>query len=348
MNSIYRMKEEPKKIKLSYVTGLRDVVMTELSGKPHLCVVGEGEDSIYITFSSEQLPEVKGLRSVARAYLTIQGFKLHPAYLSNHKSIVGEMLDVVLSQPEEKFRSFKLTCAGSDSAEVRGIAKYIEETYGLREEEEADAKVHIIKIGDVWEIGVQVTPRPLSVRNYRVRNMSGAMDPTVAYAVNSLGNLENAKSYLNVFSGSATLLIEAAQCYPNLEKCIGFDIDKKHLSLSLQNIKEAGLIERAEVKEGDIFDKPSLGTFDVITSDLPFGMVIGKGEDLEYLYKTFVEYCENSLNQEGRLVCYTSEHEILERHLSRSKFKVTKTLNLKFMTSVDAYLRPKIIVCEFK
>ena len=146
---------------------------------------------------------------------------------------------------KDKFKTFKITCAGSDSPRVRGIAEYIQRTYGLTEKEESDMKIHIIKkLDEIWEIGVQITSRPLSSRDYKVKNMSGAMDSTIAYAVNSLCELENVDSYLNIFSGSATLLIEASQCYPNLKQLIGFDNNKKSISLAIQNIKKAGLIKK--------------------------------------------------------------------------------------------------------
>ncbi|MCX6717190.1 MAG: methyltransferase domain-containing protein [Candidatus Taylorbacteria bacterium] len=209
-------------------------------------------------------------------------------------------------------------------------------------------KIHIIKLGEGWETGIQITPRPLSFRSYKVKNMSGAMDPTIAYAVNSLCELEKAKSYLNIFSGSATLLTEAGQCYTNLEKLIGFDNDKKHISLAIQNVKKAGLIKRVQLKEHDIFDKPNLGKFDAITSDLPFGMSISKNENLEKMYQCFISYSEETLNVGSKLVVYTSEHELLKDIILKSKFKIIKTLELKFITSVNAYLRPQIFVCEFK
>lgn len=333
------------KIKLAYITGLRPVVLNELKDKGFI-VLGEDEDSVYIQFTEYNLQKTKTLKSVARAYLIIQSDNYHPAYISNHKSILGNLIDIIINH--DSFKAFKISCAGSDSSEVRSIVKYIKDTYRIEENGDADLKIHIIKSKDIWEIGIQTTPRPLSVRDYKVANMSGAMDPTVAYAVNSFCNLDTAYSYLNVFSGSATLLIEAAQSYPNLEKLIGFDNNKKHLSLSIKNIKEAGLIKRVQVKEADIFDNPDLGKFDVIVSDLPFGMSISKDEDLEKLYSAFIQYCENSLNTTGRLVIYTSEYEIIESILPKSQFKVIQTLQLKFITNVDAYLRPKIIVCEFK
>lgn len=333
------------KIKLSYVTGLRPVVLSELK-EFNLEITDEDVDSMFIEFSEDNVQRTKKLRSIARAYLVTRSDNYHPAYISNHKSILGNLIDIVAKY--DNFKTFKISCAGSDSPEVRGIAKYIQDTYKTEENDEADLKIHIIKPENIWEIGIQITPHPLSVRDYKVVNMSGAMDPTVAYAVNSFCSLDSAYSYLNVFSGSATLLIEAAQRYPNLKKLIGFDNDKKHLSLAIQNIKKAGLIKRVQVKEADIFDKPNLGTFDAIVSDLPFGMSISKNEDLEKLYTTFIQYCEDVLNNGGRLVIYTSEYKLIESILLKSKFRVIQSLQLKFITNVDAYLKPKIIVCEFK
>ncbi|HRH27047.1 MAG TPA: methyltransferase domain-containing protein [Parcubacteria group bacterium] len=339
------MTDSEMKIKLSYITGLKPVVLDELK-KINFEIISEDTDSFFIEFSEKVIQQVKKLRSVARVYLVMQGDTYHPTYISNHKSVLAGLINMVIEYYD--FKTFKISCAGSDSPEVRSIARYIRDTYILEENDEADLKIHIIKLDSGWEMGVQITPRPLSVRDYRVVNMSGAMDPTIAYAVNSFCNLDSAHSYLNIFSGSATLLIEAGQCYPNLNKLLGFDNEKKHLSLSVQNIKKAGLIERVQVKELDIFDKPDLGKFDAIASDLPFGMSILKGEDLEKLYETFIQYCEDVLNTTGRLVVYTSEYEIIEPILLKSKFKIIQSLQLKFITNVDAYLRPKIIVCEFK
>jgi hypothetical protein len=77
-------------------------------------------------------------------------------------------------------------------------------------------------------------------------------------------------------------------------------------------------------------------------------MQISKDEDLEKLYQCFVDYCEEFLNPNGTLVAYTSEHELLQPLLEKSKFTITKTLDLKVSTVVGAYLRPKIFVCKFK
>lgn len=339
-------------IKLAFITGLRCIVLNEIGQYPNLHIVREGRDAIYGDFIYldfvQDFIELARLRSVLRVYIIVQDPKYNPYYISNHKSILGNLITMIIESQRNKFKTFKIVCAGSDSPSIRSIAEYIQNTYGLTEEEEADMKIHIIKTDNTWEVGVQITPRPLSFRDYKIRHMSGAMDPTIAYAVNSLCKLENADSYLNIFSGSATLLIEAGQCFPNLKQLVGFDNNKKTISLAIQNIKKAELIRRIQLKEKDIFDKPDLGKFDVITSDLPFGMSISKGEDLEKLYQCFIEYCQETLNHGGRLAVYTSKHEMLKEIILKSKFKIIKTVELKFLSSVNAYLRPKIFVWRFK
>jgi len=341
------MNELKLKIKLDFITGLKKVVLKELSQFTDFHIVQEEGDSIYLDFT-QNIAQVSELRSVLRAYIVVQNLTYTPRYISRHKSILDNLLSIVTKDKDREFKTFKIICAGSGSPEVRSIAKYIQKTYGLIEKINADVKIYIIKLNIVWEIGVQITPRPLSLRDYKARNMIGAMNPTIAYAINSLCELENANSYLNIFSGSATLLIEAGQCYQHLKQLVGFDNNKKNISSAIQNIKKAGLIKRIELKEKDIFNNPDVGKFDVITSDLPFGMSISKNEDLESLYRYFIEYCQRILNDGGKLVIYTSKHEILKRIILESKFKIIKRLELKIVTSVGAYLRPKIFVCKLK
>lgn len=336
----------PTYLKVTFISGLQDIVLGELAQYPDLRVIGEGKDAFYLELIPN-LTQVRKLRSVVNVYAIKQDRQLNPHFISKHKSIVGSLVETVLETPGETFRTFKISCAGSDSHEVRSIHSYIEMTYGLNESDDADMKIYIGKTEDAWEVGVEITARPLSLRDYKVENIPGAMNPTIAYAMNSLCDLTTAKSYLNIFSGSATLLIEAGQINPKL-KLIGFDNDGKRTALAVQNIKKAGLIKTIQLKNTDLFDKPNLGMFDIIASDLPFGMQVSKEEDLEKLYQVFVDYCEGALNPNGTLLVYTTEHTTLERILGDSKFEIKKTLELKIVTSVNSYIYPKIFVCRLK
>jgi 23S rRNA G2445 N2-methylase RlmL len=257
------------------------------------------------------------------------------------------MISLIIKE-DNSFETFKIICAGSDSLIIQSISDYIQNTYGLIEDENADLKIHIIKQGGIWEVGAQISPKPLSVRSYKVRDMEGAMNPTIAYAANSLCDLENTNSYLNIFSGSATLLIEAGQCYKNIKQLIGFDNNKEALSLSIKNIREAGLIKAIKVKEADIFDKPSFGMFDVITADLPFGMLVSKFENLETLYQSFIEYSRKALKDKGVLVVYTVKSDMLKKIIKQSEFKIINSLELELITSSKAFFYPSIFVCKLR
>jgi 16S rRNA G966 N2-methylase RsmD len=339
--------ESSLEIKLGFISGLKDVVLRELRQYPHPKLTDEGAEYIYLETPAD-FDVFTNLKSVSRVYLVHRNPSFNPLYISKHKGILGDIVKAILDLHNGKFATFKISCAGADSPEVKSIREYVQTTFKLEEKEEADAKIHIAKHGEIWEVGMQVTPRPLSMRPYKVRNMSGAMDPTIAYALNSLCDLQNTKTYLNAFSGSATLLIEAALAYPHLTQLVGFDNNKKNISLAIQNITEAGLIRKIQLKALDIFESPELGTFDVIVSDLPFGMTMLKDTDLETLYRTFISYCEKTLSLGGRLGIYTSQVELLEKILRQSKFKVSSSIHTTFTTSVDAYLKSKIFICTFK
>jgi len=94
------------KIKLSYITGLKSVVLKELK-QFDFKILDEVDDSVFIAFSDETLSKTTHLRSVARAYVVFQNNECHPSYISNHKSILGNLIDVVVKDDKKNFKSFK-------------------------------------------------------------------------------------------------------------------------------------------------------------------------------------------------------------------------------------------------
>ncbi len=331
-------------LKITFVKGLQNVVLKEIYNYKKLQVIEKHEDFIYLTGDAD-LDLVKSLRSISNAYIVSRGAKLNPLYISNHKSILGEMVGYVLHYSAEKFKTFRLSCAGEQSKEVSEIKKYIKDVYELSENILADLDIYIGK-SNVWEVGVRVSKRPLTLRDYKEENIKGGMNASIAYAMNSFCDLLRSRTYLNIFSGSGTLLVEAGIENQKL-KLVGFDIDGKTNALAAKNIKNAGLIKNIKLVKADIFQNPDLGNFDVIASDLPFGMHILKGENLEKLYSYLVKYCEQKLNKGGVLALYTTEHQILEQIIRKSNFKIKQTLSLEVPTSVKSYIYPKIFICSF-
>jgi tRNA G10 N-methylase Trm11 len=331
-------------IRLNFISGLSEIVTKELEQFPTLSIQSVTPEALYLA-SYADLHAILHLRSITHAFLVKRGENLHPAFLANHKSVLMELVEEVLAFNNHTMRTFSLSCAGNDSDEVKSIIRHLENQYKLfHEPDHADLKIYIGKNNAVWEIGVELTPRPISERAYKVAHIKGGMHPTIAYAMNSLCDLPHRTSYLNPCSGSATLLIEAAQLNATMQ-LVGFDNNKEHLSLSIQNLKQAKLLTLVQVKYLNLLDRPNLGRFDVIASDLPFGMHIGKHEDLDALYQACMDLCEASLAPGGILALYTTETKLLERLLENSPFEIVQKLNLKVVTNVDSYIYPTIFIC---
>ena len=119
-------------IKLAFITGLREVVFSEIAKHPNLRIDRKGIDSFYLGFVSD-FNGIKKMKSVSRAYLVKQDVKYNPLYISSHKSVIDNLVDMVVR--EDNFKTFKLTCAGKESPEARDIAKYVCEKYKLTEKE---------------------------------------------------------------------------------------------------------------------------------------------------------------------------------------------------------------------
>lgn len=407
-------------IKITFVQGLQEVILDEISKndllKGKIFLIERSDDSLFFNIgtSDESKIDVKlydgliSLKSVTNVFLVQRGEKLHPPHISNHKSILGDMIETALalekqSTPKARsaFKTFRLRCAGSDSPEAQAIQGYISENFKLQVVSATpietvgagvDLDTYIHKPDALWEVGVRLTPRPLSVRDYKIEHIKGGINPTVAYAMNTMAFLHTVTrtpslssphlpdhnthanlSYLNICSGSATLLIEACLQFEKLKESaksggvevsatsangyfLGFDIDKKTNSQAIHNIQNAGLIRDIQIKTADLLDNPDFGAtlgnefakFDIITSDLPFGMQIGKNDDLDKLYKAFVEYATEKLKENGVLVVYTTEVDTLGKALRGSAFTIEKTISLKLTTSVGSIIQPKIFVCSKK
>jgi 23S rRNA G2445 N2-methylase RlmL len=332
-------------LKLTFIEGLKDIVVNELKQFSNIKTSKISENFLYVEIDQENFKDTLSLKSITSAYIVKLNTRYNPKYINKHKSILGELLEIVLKDKPKEFKTFRLRCAGSQSDEISQIEKYIQETYKLTKAEDVDLEIYINKIEDLWEICVRLSPRPLSVRAYKDKNIKGGLNPNIAYTMNTFCDLKNIKSYLNIFSGSGTLVIEAGLVNPNI-KLVGLDIDKKTNSLAIQNIKKAGLIKNIQIKTGDIFDSPDIGKFDAITANLPFGMQISKGQDLIKLYEKFIEYSTQILNKNGQLVVYTTEYEILENILKESPLKIIEKIDLKLYSSINSYLYPKIFICN--
>src|SRR3989338_3580384 len=95
------MNDKVLQLKLSYITGLRSVVLDELK-RFNFKILGEDDDSMFIEFSEEIISKVKKLRSVSRAHLVLQSNIYPPTYISIHKSILRNIIDIMSKYDNSK------------------------------------------------------------------------------------------------------------------------------------------------------------------------------------------------------------------------------------------------------
>lgn len=67
---------------------------------------------------------------------------------------------------------------------------------------------------------------------------------------------------LDVGCGTGNLLIHVAKAFPK-SRCVGVDIDPTGLELARAAVREAGVADRVEIREGEVGDVTPPGTFDV-------------------------------------------------------------------------------------
>ena len=162
-----------------------------------------------------------------------------------------------------------------------------------------------------WDVLARLTPRPLSARSWRVCNMAGGLNATVAHAVLKLAGLRESDRIFNPMSGSATLLIERDLMGPSAA-LVGVDSDPDAVRCARRNIEAAKRqIEVAQVDALNTNLPPR--SFDLIVADLPWGDAVKVMGGNEALYTDFLKEMHRLCSRQGRMVVLTHELKLFER-----------------------------------
>jgi putative N6-adenine-specific DNA methylase/tRNA (guanine6-N2)-methyltransferase len=125
--------------------------------------------------------------------------------------------------------------------------------YGLAVDlDEPDCEVRVDVIGAQCLVGIQLTGESLSRRKQRCFNPHGAIKSNVAYAMLRFARLSCGR-ILDPFCGSATIPIEAAQVFPDLE-IVASDYSARAVDGARLNVTAAGLDQRIDVQHLDVAD----------------------------------------------------------------------------------------------
>ncbi len=286
-----------------------------------------------------------------------------PKALLGHQyfELLVELLQIPLGlYPGPSFQTFNVSAAGSGSSVFTRIKTNIERRLGLTwDEETGDLAIAVRRPQRLsaatrkgsrgWEVAVRLSPRPLATRPWRVCDMPGALNGTVASTMMSLAQPAAQDCVVNLACGSGTLLIERL-ALGQVRRAIGCDIDPQALNCARQNLAASGRCDTVSLIRCDAGRVPLPNACtSTVCADLPFGMLVGSHEGNETLYPRLVSEAGRLVAGGGWLVVITQEVRLFERVIAaQAKFwKVAQVIPIKLPANTrSGYIRPRIYVCR--
>ncbi len=294
-----------------------------------------------------------------RAPLTLRG--VLAVYLARHfpvprpRALLGdEHLRALLAliatvrglHPPGAFATLHLSAAGADSAVLTRLKGELAGRTGLRVVSAADEGDLALRLrrppggGEGWEVLARLSPRPLAARRWRVCNLEGALNATVAHAMAVLTRPDPRDRFLNLACGSGTLLIERLDHAP-ARRAIGCDTDPAALDCAHANAAAAGRDAEVELVPWDARAIPLPdASVDVLCADLPFGNLVGSHEDNLALYPAVLAEAARVARAAAPFVLITHEVRLMEALLARSPDWAVEEARRVFL----AGLHPRIFV----
>jgi 23S rRNA G2445 N2-methylase RlmL len=202
--------------------------------------------------------------------------------------------------------------------------------------EEADLLLRIRRVRDAargWEVLVRLSPRPLSTRSWRVCNMHGALNASVAQAMVWQTHPQPHDCFLNLCCGSGTLLIERA-AYGPVGRLIGCDVAPSALACAQANIQASGHSGQIELHAWDAQSLPlPAGSVDALCADLPFGFAVGSHVENVALYPGLLQEAGRVAKPGARFVLLTHDIRLMEEVIGHSaRWRVQERLRIQLRT----------------
>ena len=236
---------------------------------------------------SAQLARTLELRTVVAAYLCRTYAIPRPRGLlgdRHMRALLEQLAAAVALHPEGAFESFRFSAAGRRSGVFQRLADAIAEATGMTYDAESGALlIRVRPAGDGWEVLVRLSPRPLSARPWRVVNLPGALNATIAAAMVELTRPDPTDRFLNLMCGSGTLLVERVRRAPTTS-ARGIDIDGDVVAMARSNLDAAGVDAELVVGDATATALPDRSV-DVIVADLPYGHRMGSHDANPALYR---------------------------------------------------------------
>jgi 23S rRNA G2445 N2-methylase RlmL len=286
------------------------------------------------------------LKTVIAVYSVQQHPVPRPKALLGHQyfhALIQQIQDALALNPAYPVQTLAINAAGSDSAVMLRLKQELATHLGLQPADDVgDCLIRIRQnpTKTAWETLVRLSPRPLSTRTWRVRDMPGALNAAIAHAMIGLSYPTQNDICLNIGCGSGTILIERWQ-YESCQHLIGCDVDPMALHSARENIQAAKGIESLRLLQTDGRSLPlPPASVDRLYADLPFGQLVGSHEENRYLYPALLAEAARVAQLGAIFTLITHEVRLMEQILENQSF--WKTEHIRMVTLRG--LHPRIFV----
>lgn len=274
--------------------------------------------------------ELRALRSIVAVY------QIHHFAIPRPKALLGHQhfarLDTILSEATQSFdypaRTMGIGAAGSGSSVMRRL--HNELAGALRLDAAADDKGELfIRImpdrrESGWEVLVRTTRRPLSAREYRLENMPGSLNATVAYVMTQVGKPAYTSTAVNLCSGASTIAIEHALGHP-ADLLLAIDCNGFALEAGRRNARASGAEHRIRHLLADGARAPLASrSADRLYADMPFGHLIGSHDENERLYPAILREAARLGRPNAAFIVLSHEVRLMRRSLETSPWKADR------------------------
>jgi 23S rRNA G2445 N2-methylase RlmL len=294
---------------LEHLDGMSPFVVSETGATP----VNETEAVIDV----DDLRDALSWRTVVAAYESVVFDVARPRTLISPEH-VATIAAHVKALPS-RFASFRVSAAGSDSAELTRWRAAIAEATGLAEHDEGELLIRLRKRASKWEVLLRLTPRPLSARAWRTERYEGGLNATIAAAIIQATDPQPTDRFLDMMCGSGTLLIERLLAGPAHE-VVGYDVDPVAIATTKTHLRNAAIRgAKVDLRNEDVLD--ARGEFDKIVVNPPWGTSVGSHEENSVLYPALLHA---AARLGSHLYVLTHEIKVFESAMQTSDWTVVE------------------------
>lgn len=279
--------------------------------------VGRGAVQFYGTGDPARLLQMKTVNAV---HLRLAFDVPRPRALLGHEhfhKILHAIHTVLAVSGRHLYKTLYISAAGSESSVMTRLKEELAAHLGVSVAAgEGDLLLRVRRVPSGWDVLVRLTPRPLSTRDWRVCNMEGALNASVAHAMLRMCPAAASDVVVNVGCGSGTFLIEQMSLH-RTQHVIGFDNAPDVLAMAQKNIAAAGYTSQTNLVLADAGSLPLPDhTAALLCADLPFGQRVGSHETNRTLYPRILLESWRVARPLASFVVITHEIRLLQDVLS--------------------------------